>query len=128
MKKLIALAMLIALSTTTFAATKAVARNVKPQPSSTGIMFANFFYFNIVGDGISTSFTIDPRKIPPQYTAGGSTYPHLPLLGVLNNGYTCGSFAYVATLSDGLLTLTFATAPPANNVQQCGVWLVFQPE
>src|SRR5690242_1045933 len=109
MRGMIAIALLLTLCACAFAADKAIAKRVKPQPSSTGILFEAFFDFDIVGDGISTTFTIDPRRIPPRYNGGASTFPHLPLVGVFNgNGFVCGQFEYVGTLSNGLLTLTFA--------------------
>jgi hypothetical protein len=127
-RMIIIVTLLLAVCTGAFAASKAAAKSVKPQPSSTGILFAQFFEFGIVGDGVSTTFTINPRRIPPQYTSGGASYPNLPLVSVDSNGGNCGDSPFTATLSNGLLTLSFTTAPPANGVEECGIFLFFQPE
>ena len=127
MRRMIVVTMLLTFCTGAFAAQK----NVKPQPPSTGIVIANFFNFFIEGDGITTTFTFNPRKVPPTYLNGTASLPKLPLAGVDNFNAHClggSNEAFTGTISNGLLTVNFATAPPANEFQQCSVVLLFQPE
>jgi len=127
MRKLIAIAMLLTFCTFGFAETK----NVKAQPTSPGIVIATYFQFFIEGDGISATFTFNPRKVPPTYIESGSNLPRLPLVGVDNfNAHCSGSIneSFTGTVSKGLLTVNLATAPPANEYQACNIILLFQPE
>ncbi len=128
MRKMIVIATLLSFCVCASAATK----NFKPQPQSTGIVIATLFYFYIEGDGISTTFTFNPRRVPPVYINFMANLPHLPLVGVDNSGARCGGGGSdepsTGTLSKGLLTVNFTTAPPANVYQQCTLTLLFQPE
>lgn len=60
--------LVVSFSTCAFAANK----NVKQPPWSTGILIASTFDFTLVGDGISTTFNITPRKIPQNKSPNSS--------------------------------------------------------
>lgn len=127
MRKLITIALLIAFCTCAFGA----AKSVKSQPPSTGIVIAAYFYFYVEGDGITTTFTFNPKRVPPVYANGVASLPALPLAGVDNlNAHCAGANnePFTGTVSKGLLTVNLATAPPAGEYQVCNIILLFQPE
>lgn len=76
MRARIVIALLLSFGTCAFAADK----KVKPPPSSTGILISSNLYFSILGDGISTTFTLNPWRISQ---ISGTPLPSLPLVGSL---------------------------------------------
>lgn len=127
MKRLIVMAILLSLGVPAFAEQK----SVKPQTSATGILIASSIIFSIQGDGITTTFTFSPRRIGTFYPAT-TALPRLPLVGLFSNGGNCvgneDDNPFTGTVSKGLLTVNFASAPPANTEEQCTATLLFQPE
>jgi hypothetical protein len=123
MRTRIALAVLLSIATCALAALK----NTQQPPSSTGILIAYVFGFDMQGDGISTTFTLTPSRVPPIYVDSGANYPNLPLVGVAGEG-NCSNDTFAATVSSGKMLVTFPTPPPSNVVQNCSVVLLFQPE
>lgn len=117
--------LLVSFSACAFAANK----NVKPSPSSTGILITSGFGFSVLGDGISTTFTINPYRIPQN----GGAVPLLPLVGVFSGGVNqCAFFAteipFTATTSGREITITLASPVPADSVFGCSATLLFKPE
>ena len=121
--KVLALLLLFAYSALAFAAPKAS----KKSTSSGGILLAASYYFAVWGDGISTSFTLTPWKVPQP---PGSAIPRLPLVGsVPNSAYCYGSGAtFTVTASGERMIITFAAPPPADTELPCSLTLLFQPE
>lgn len=118
MKKRLVLAVMLFVSIYGFAAQK----SVKATTASTGISIINGFSFNIVGDGISTTFTITPWRIPQVNTP----LPRLPLLGMFGTG-DCGNGPnFTGTASGDRLIVNFQSPPPANTIQSCETILLFQ--
>jgi hypothetical protein len=127
MKRMIVITMLLCFCTCASGA----AKSTRPQPSSTGVAIASVFYFFIEGDGITTSLTFNPRRVPPVYLNAVGNLPKLPLVGVDNNGARClgsDNEPITGAVSKGMLTVNFTTAAPANEFQECSITLLFQPE
>ena len=115
--------LLLSFGTCAFAADK----KVKQPPSSTGILISSGFNFGILGDGISTTFTINAWRIPQ-----GTPLPFLPLVGVLTGSGSCGPYydpiLFTATVSGREVTITLASPPAAGSTYNCSATLLFQPE
>ena len=124
MKTKIALAVLLSFITCAFAAQKSVK---KPSPS-TGILVASIFGFYLQGDGISTTLTITPARIPQVFANGLATLPKLQLVGVSDIAPICqNGVTFTATVSGNQLVMNFPTPPPVG-ITACTVSLLFQPE
>jgi hypothetical protein len=121
--------LLVSFGTCAFAANK----NVKPSPSSTGRLITSAFNFSILGDGISTTFTINPYRIPQNTGQGVAALPFLPLVGVFSGGLNqCSSFGteifFTGTVSGREVAITLATPPDAGSTFNCSTTLLFHPE
>jgi hypothetical protein len=121
--------LLFVAATFTFAAPK---NSPKQPPSSTGILISSAYYFGIQGDGISTTLTFTPSRIPPVYVDGVSNLPNLPLVGVAlqgngSEGNCTSGDTFTATVSGNQLITTFQTAPGVA-FQTCNIVLLFHPE
>jgi hypothetical protein len=121
MKKVILLVLLVSVTTCAFAS-----NGVKSQSPSTGILIVATFDFLIVGDGISTTLTVTPTRVPPIYADGVAVLPNLPLVGVVGEGQ-CNE-PFTATVSGNQVIMNFATAPPAGVIEVCSVNLTYQPQ
>jgi len=127
--KRIAIAVLMFSSICAFAAPK----NVKSVPS-TGILIGSNFGFTMQGDGVSTTFTVNPWAIP-QILAYGATLPKLPIVGASGvgtcqlNGQQGNTYTLAPTPSARRVIVTFNAPPPQGALQFCnGATLLFQPQ
>ena len=91
------------------------------QPQASGILIASGFIFNFIGDGITTTMTISPGKIPQvPFTAD---LPSLTLVDWRKGDVTCDPgdphLTFTASVSNGRLTVTFDYAPGLGILHQC---------
>jgi hypothetical protein len=120
MRKRLVLAVVLFVAVCGFAAQK----SVKDTTPSTGISIVSGFSFTIVGDGISTTFTIAPWRIPQVNTP----LPQLPLLGMFGTGDCGNGLNFTGTASGDRLIVNFQSPPPGGNtIQGCSALLLFQP-
>ncbi len=123
MRKRLVLAVMLSVALYGFAAQK----SAKEMSPSTGILILSPFSFNIAGDGISTTFTIAPWRIPQGGNGGNPALPQLPLLGMFGTG-NCSSLVFSATAVGDRLIVNFQSPPPANTlISTCTALLLFQP-
>lgn len=103
MKKAITLTAVAFLCFGLFARAKSVGK-----PEASGIMIVSAFGFRILGDGVSTTFTITPTRVP-QIGSGITTseVPRLPLVGIIEGSETCPFGHFTGTGSGRCLTITF---------------------
>lgn len=94
-------------------------------------------FFGVMGDGETTVFTLDlahdPYLISGKNAVNGD--PSIEFVNWFSNsggnkptgvGFVQGGPpTFTASLSGTVLTITFATAPPANTAIQCGVTLLW---
>ena len=124
--RLVIALLLLSFGTGAFAAEK----KLKQSPSSNGILISSTFEFSIQGDGISTTFSINPWKIPQ--STGVSPLPFLPLAGVSSGGGGCTFFGtsipFTASVSGRRLQITLQSPPDTNTTYGCIATLLFQPE
>lgn len=128
MRTRIVVTLLLALGTCAFAAAK---KTVVQPPSSPGILIASNFGFTILGDGISTTFTINPWRIPQNTGEGTPALPLLPLAGVENGGGSCGvigQILFTATVLGRQVIVTLAAPMAGGDQENCHATLLFHPE
>jgi hypothetical protein len=120
MKRWIAIATLLCSVPCLFAASK----TVKQQ---TGVLIASPFTFQMQGDGISVTLTMNPLDIPQG--SYGPALPHLLPEGVSGIGQTCNGGVTISTasLSGHQLTVNFSAPPPESEIISCTVYLLFHP-
>ena len=121
--------LLLSLGTCTFAADKGSAKTSTP---SRGILIPWGISFPILGDGVSTTFSITPWRVP-QAGGGPSTLPLLPLVGVLSSAtMSCSAFPvdipFTATVSGKQLLITLSSPASAGETFTCNATLLFEPQ
>jgi hypothetical protein len=110
--------------------TPAFTQATSTQSQSSGILIASGFIFNFIGDGITTSMTLTPGKIPQLPLT--PDLPSLTLVDWRKGDVTCDPgdphLTFTASVSNGRLVVTFDHAPGVGILYQCSTVLLYQPE